>query len=77
MNCNSVIMPKRYCYCTVCIAGLIDDFFWFGGGGVTGKIYLYWGGGGVMGKKFNDWRGVMQIFNDSSCICLLTALADV
>ena len=57
MNCTHVI--PRYkcqkdilCYCTVCIAGLIDDFF--GGGGVTEKNYLYLGG---HGKKFNDWGG--------------------
>ena len=58
MNCNTVIMPKRYCYCTVSIAGLIDNFLVWGQGGSPKKIYLYWGGGGgFMGKKFNDWGG--------------------
>ena len=44
------------CYCTVCIGGLIDDFWGDGGGGSPKKFSFIWGGG-VMKKKFNDWGG--------------------
>ena len=36
---------------------------WFGGRGVTGKMYLYWG---VMGKNLMTGGGVMELFNASS-----------
>ena len=55
---------KILCYCTVCISGLIDDFFGLGGEGGHQKNCFYWGEGGSW-KKFNDW-GVLQLFNDSS-----------
>ena len=44
MNCNTLIMPKRYCV-TVCVAGLIDEFFSFGGR-CSPKIFIFLGGGG-------------------------------
>ena len=65
MNCNTVILPKRYCYCTVSIAGLIDNFFGLGGGGVTEKNLPLLGWGGSWEKNLMT-GGVMQLFNDSS-----------
>ena len=64
MDCNTLIMPKRYIllYCTVCIAGLIDDSLGRGEGHLK-NLPLF---GGFMEKKFYDWGGVMEFFNDSS-----------
>ena len=42
---------KILCYCTVCISGLIDDFFGLGGGGGSPKKLLLLGGGGAHGKN--------------------------